>query len=139
MGSDLGHTSRTSSAEIAGDRTTGTARRTSRATSCCTSGSSTSSPQLRVNFAAVPNRTVWTAGLQKILHAAVDHCDVMPRPPDWAASRGAGETMLIQAAGSGSYLGYDRTRVTRDDKGIHFEKLWVEKPVSKLPVRACRS
>ena len=99
----------------------------------------THAPQLRVNFAAEPNRTVWTAGLQKILHAAVDHCDVQPRPPGWAASRGAGETMLIEAAGSGSYDGYDRTRVTRDEKGvIHFERLWVEKPVSKLPARACR-
>ena len=73
-----------------------------------------------MNFAALPNRTVWTAGFQCVLHAAVDHCEVLPRPPGWIPNRGTGETMVIQAGGSPAYDGIDRYRVERAGDGLQF-------------------
>ena len=63
--------------------------------------------QLRASLATTPNRTVWTAGLEKLFHLAEDTSTVRPRPPGWEPNRGAGESILIQARGSKAYEGVD--------------------------------
>lgn len=61
-------------------------------------------PQLSLELRADPNRTVWTAFLQELLHAATDP-PLRPRPEGWEPSRGAGEVFALQARGSIAYNG----------------------------------
>ena len=67
------------------------------------------------SLATTPNRTVWTAGLQKLFHLAEDTSTVRPRPPGWEPNRGAGESILIQARGSKAYV-KGRRRVPGDPR-----------------------
>ena len=85
------------------------------------------------SLATTPNRTVWTAGLQKLFHLAEDTSTVRPRPPGWEPNRGAGESILIQARGSKAYKGVDAYLVTRGANGYEFA------PVGKEAVRKGRS
>lgn len=63
-------------------------------------------PQLRINFECDENRTVWTAGFQRLLHAAlVRGGGPAPRPEGWVPNRGVGESFYIQARGSKAYAG----------------------------------
>ena len=59
-------------------------------------------PQLFVALHSTPNQTVWTAFLQRLLHAAEEQ-PVVPRPAGWAPSRGAGEVFALQARGTKGY------------------------------------
>lgn len=61
-------------------------------------------PQLFVALHTTPNKTVWTAFLQHILHAAGEQPDsVVARPLGWKPSRGAGELFALQARGTKDY------------------------------------
>ena len=63
-------------------------------------------PQLRINFECDENRTIWTAGFQRLLHGAlVRGGGPAPRPEGWVPNRGVGESFYIQARGSKSYGG----------------------------------
>ena len=85
-------------------------RRRSATTPAARSGGATPSPthvpQLRINFECDENRTIWTAGFQRLLHGAlVRGGGPTPRPDGWVPNRGVGESFYIQARGSKSYGG----------------------------------
>ena len=61
-------------------------------------------PQLFVALHTTPNKTVWTAFLQNLLHAGSEQPDAsVERPDGWTPSRGAGEVFALQARGTKDY------------------------------------
>lgn len=75
-------------------------------------------PQLFVALHAEPNRTVWTAFLQRLLHATGGPLPTLQRPEGWEPSRGAGEVFALQARGTKPYGNGVKHWVWTDTGGV---------------------